>query len=92
MNIRDALAMWGAKNNIELSQLENKQMDGNALYKFGNIQVFFQDNVTFARIPGPANVWEPRSMQELLKMNQDFESDPLDSGVCCDKQGISSHV
>lgn len=92
MSIRDALAMWGAKNNVELSQLENKQMDGNALYKFGNIQVFFQDNVTFARIPGPANVWEPRSLQELLKMNQDFESDPLDWGVCCDKQRISSHV
>ena len=85
MNIRDALTMWGAKNNIELLQLENKQMDGNTLYRFGNILVFFQDNVTYARINGDTITWEPRSMQELLKMNQEMENDPLDLHVCTNK-------
>ena len=28
MNMRDAMMMWGEKNNIEVSQIENKTIDG----------------------------------------------------------------
>ena len=78
MELRDALAMWGEKNNIEMKQLENRTSDGKALYAFGCVELYILDNVAYARPKTRESAWEPKSMQELLDMNRKMEEDPLD--------------
>ena len=76
--LRDALAMWGEKNNIEMKQLENRTSDGKALYAFGCVELYILDNVAYVRPKTKEGAWEPKSMQELLDMNRQMEEDPLD--------------
>ena len=78
MELRDALAMWGEKNNIEMKQLENRTSDGKALYAFGCVERYILDNVADVRPKTKEGAWEPKSMQELLDMNRQMEEDPLD--------------
>ena len=82
MELRDAMAMWGEKNNVELTQLENRTADGNTLYAFGSVEFYILDNVAYVRSKTAEGAWEPKSMREMLEMNQQMEEDPLDWCVC----------
>ncbi|OAO17528.1 tuftelin-interacting protein [Blastocystis sp. ATCC 50177/Nand II] len=78
MELRDAMAMWGEKNNVELTQLENRTADGNTLYAFGSVEFYILDNVAYVRSKTAEGAWEPKSMREMLEMNRQMEEDPLD--------------
>ena len=49
MNMRDAMMMWGEKNNIEVSQIENKTVDGKQVFLFANLQLYIAQNITFLK-------------------------------------------
>lgn len=88
MSLRDALDLWGEKCNVELKQIENRTHDGKKLYLFGIVQFFIDDNVAFVRTSGDEVKWEPKSMQEMLDLNNKMEEDPMDSSVYYKQQSV----
>lgn len=92
MTLRDALTLWGEKHNIELTQMNNRTVDGKTLYLFGNVQFYIDDDVPFARVGENPVKWEPMSMQELLERNHQMEEDPMDLSVCYKQAIVPVHI
>lgn len=82
MTLRDAMTLWGEKNNVEVRQVEGRTLDGKKLYVFGLLQYYIDDNVAFVKVDGEKVRWEPMSMQEMLERNRQMMDDPVDSSVC----------
>lgn len=82
MNMRDAMMMWGERNNIEVSQLDNKFVDGKQVFLFGNLQLYIAQNITFVRDQDGS--WKPQSLKDLLTLNCKMEDNThdLDCFVC----------
>ena len=82
MTLRDAMTLWGEKNNVEVRQVEGRTLDGKKLSVFGLLQYYIDDNVAFVKVDGEKVRWEPMSMQEMLERNRQMMDDPVDSSVC----------
>lgn len=84
MNMRDAMMMWGEKNNIEVSQIENKTVDGKQVFLFGNLQLYIAQNITFVKDKDGS--WKPQSLQDLISLNskENENTNDLDCFVCFD--------
>lgn len=84
MNMRDAMMMWGEKNNIEVSQIENKTVDGKQVFLFGNLQLYIAQNITFVKDKDGS--WKPQSLQDLISLNSKVteNTNDLDCFVCFD--------
>ena len=82
MTLRDAMTLWGEKNNVEVRQVEGRTLDGMKLYVFGLLQYYIDDNVAFVQVDGEKVRWDPMIMQEMLERNRQMMDDPVDSSVC----------
>lgn len=84
MNMRDAVTMWGERNNVEVTQVENKFVDGNQVFLFGSLQFYISQNVTYVK--DDDGVWKPQSLQDLLTLYCNMgNKDDLDLSICLKK-------
>ena len=67
MDIRDAVGMWGEHNNIEVTRMDDRLVNGKQVYLFGNLQFYIAQNVTFVK--DELGQWNPQSLQELLDLH-----------------------
>ena len=67
MDIREAVGMWGEQNNIEVTRMDDRLVNGKQIYLFGNLQFYIAQNVTFVKDEN--GQWNPQSLQELLTLH-----------------------